>query len=177
MSRLEAAPGGDSPGSAQGVRANESSGRFATTIPADPAAIPMVVDRVTRMLEEREWLEEDVTAVQLALTEAVANAIHHGCRDDVSKHVHCSVGCDDSGELAIVVRDPGWGFDPRGVPDPLDPERALAPSGRGIFLMRTLMDHVLFADGGREVQMRKRKTLERQSFFKAPWLHGGSKEG
>ena len=121
----------------------------------------MVLDRVTRMLEKREWPEDDVTAVQLALTEAVANAIRHGCRGDITKRVQCSVGCFESDEVLIVVRDPGEGFDPGGVPDPLDPANTFNPSGRGIFLMRAFMDHVVFAAGGREVQMRKRKALER----------------
>jgi hypothetical protein len=47
------------------------------------------------------------------------------------------------------------------VPDPLDPANTFKPNGRGIFLMRALMDHVVFADDGREVQMRKRKSLGR----------------
>jgi serine/threonine-protein kinase RsbW len=161
MSRLEAAPGGDPFGSTQAVRSNESAWRFTTIIPADPTIISTVVDRVTRMLNKRKWLDEDVTAVQVALIEAVANAIRHGCRGDITKHVQCSVHCDESDELVIVVRDPGGGFDPAGVPDPLDPAQLLEPSGRGIFLMRVHMDDVLFTDGGREVQMRKRKTRER----------------
>jgi anti-sigma regulatory factor (Ser/Thr protein kinase) len=52
-----------------------------------------VVDRVTRELEERMWPEDDVTAVQLALTEAVANAIRHGCRGDITERVQCSMVC------------------------------------------------------------------------------------
>jgi serine/threonine-protein kinase RsbW len=55
----------------------------------------------------------------------------------------------------------GDGFDPGSVPDPLDPANTFKPNGRGIFLMRALMDHAVFADGGREVQMRKRRSLER----------------
>lgn len=121
----------------------------------------MVVDRVTRMLEKRDWPENDVTAVELALTEALANAIRHGCGGDITKPVQCSVSCFESDELVIVVRDPGDGFDPGGVPDPLDPGNTFKPSGRGIFLMRSFMDHVVFEAGGREVQMRKRKALER----------------
>ncbi len=135
--------------------------RFTVTIAADPSAISAVVERVTLELEERRWREDDVTAVQLALTEAMANAIRHGCRGDITKHVQCSVGCGESDELEIVVRDQGGGFDLGGVPDPLDPANTFKPSGRGIFLMRVLMDHVVFADGGREVQMRKRKARER----------------
>jgi serine/threonine-protein kinase RsbW len=142
------------------VSANESRCRFTLTIPADPAAISTVVDPVTRMLERLEWPEDDVTAIQLALIEALANAIRHGCRGDITKRVLCSVACGEPDEVVIVVRDEGDGFDPGGVPDPLDPANTFEPSGRGIFLMRSAMDHVVFADRGREVQMRKRKALE-----------------
>jgi anti-sigma regulatory factor (Ser/Thr protein kinase) len=134
-----------------------STCQFTMTIPADPAAIPILTDGVVEVLEERDWPRKDVLAVQLALQEAVANAIRHGCRGDVSKHVQCSVSCDESGEVIIVVRDPGSGFDPGVVGDPLDSANILKPSGRGIFLINELMDHVQFADGGREVQMRKKK--------------------
>ena len=134
-----------------------STCRFTMRIPADPAAIPIVTDGVGELMEEKHWPKEDVFAVQLALQEAVANAIRHGCRGDVSKHVHCSVSSDESGELVIVVRDPGPGFDPSAVTDPLAATNILKPSGRGIFLINELMDEVAFADGGREVQMRKRR--------------------
>lgn len=134
---------------------------FSMTIPADPAAIPIVTDGVVEVLEERRWPEEDVQAVELALQEALANAIRHGCGGDASKHVQCSVNWDETGEVIIVVRDPGPGFDPRAVADPLDPANALKPNGRGLFLINELMDRVQFADSGREVQMRKRRAPDR----------------
>jgi anti-sigma regulatory factor (Ser/Thr protein kinase) len=59
--------------------------------------------------------------------------------------------------VVITVRDPGTGFDPQAVPNPLDPANIFKPSGRGIFLINGLMDDVQYADGGRELQMRKRK--------------------
>jgi serine/threonine-protein kinase RsbW len=71
--------------------------------------------------------------------------------------LQCCVTIDDGGEVVIVVRDPGKGFDPSGVPDPLAPENVLKPSGRGVYLINQLMDEVSFTDGGREVQMRKRR--------------------
>ena len=137
-----------------------SSCQLAITIPGDPAAIPIVTDGVVEVLEAKHWPKEDVLAVQLALQEAVANAIRHGCRGDASKHVQCSVHCEESGEVVMVVRDPGPGFDPGAIADPLDAGTLLKPSGRGIFLINELMDDVQFADGGREVQMRKRKTAD-----------------
>lgn len=135
-----------------------SNCQFTLTIPADPAVIPIVTDGVGELMAEKHWSREDVFAVQLALQEAVANAIRHGCRGDVSELVHCSVSCDESDAMLIVVRDPGPGFDPSVLADPLDATNILKPSGRGIFLINKLMDQVQFADGGREVQMRKRKT-------------------
>lgn len=134
-----------------------STCQFTITIPADPSAIPTVTDGVTHVLQEKHWPDEDVMAVELALQEAVANAIRHGCDGDRSKQLQCSVACDESGEVVITVRDPGQGFDPAAVPDPLAPQNILKSSGRGIFLINGLMDEVQFADGGRQVQMRKKK--------------------
>ena len=134
-----------------------STCQFTMTVPADPREIPKLTDGVTHVLQEKGWPEADVMAVELALQEAVANAIRHGCGGDASKVLQCAVTCDDAGEIMITVRDPGTGFDPAKVANPLDPVNLLKSSGRGIFLINGLMDEVQFADGGRELQMRKRK--------------------
>ncbi len=134
-----------------------STCQFTMIIPADPAAIATVTDGVTQVLQEKHWPEEDVIAVELALQEAVANAIRHGCNGDKSKQLQCSVTCDEGGEVMITVRDPGDGFDPSSIPNPLEPQNMLKSSGRGIFLINGLMDEVQYADGGRELQMKKRK--------------------
>jgi serine/threonine-protein kinase RsbW len=96
-------------------------------------------------------------AVELALQEAVANAIRHGCQGDPSQQLQCSVSIGESGEVVITVRDQGAGFDPSKVANTLDPANLLKSSGRGIFLINGLMDEVRFTDGGRELQMTKRK--------------------
>jgi anti-sigma regulatory factor (Ser/Thr protein kinase) len=134
-----------------------STCQFTMTIPADPVAIPKVTDGVTHVLQEKGWPDEDVMAVELALQEAVANAIRHGCSGDANKQLQCSVSFGDAGEIVITVRDPGTGFDPTKIPNPLDPANLLKTSGRGIFLISGLMDEVQFADGGRELQMKKKK--------------------
>lgn len=126
-------------------------------IPATTAGIQMVSEGVTQLLQSKQWSEDEVIKVDLALQEALANGIRHGCDGDPSKHVQCSVNIDVTGELMIVVRDPGPGFDHASVPNPLDVDNILKPSGRGVFLINQLMDEVEFADGGREVQMRKWK--------------------
>jgi anti-sigma regulatory factor (Ser/Thr protein kinase) len=68
--------------------------------------------------------------------------------------------------LTIVVRDPGPGFDPAAVPNPLEGENVFRGSGRGVFLINQLMDEVRYADRGREVLMRKSRrqpNAERQA--------------
>lgn len=126
------------------------------TIPADPAAMTTVSEGVTELLTNKGWPEDDVMKVELALQEGLANAIRHGCKGDVSKKVQCSVTFDVGGEVVIVIRDPGPGFNVAAVPNPLEGDNVLKPSGRGVFLINQLMDTVEFSDEGRRVLMRKR---------------------
>ena len=130
--------------------------RFAVTMPARPTAIAAITDGVTQVLEERRWPQDDIDAVEVALREALANAIRHGCRGDVTQYVRCAFAYEDGDAVTLVVRDPGSGFDPALVPDPFDVDNILNRGGRGLLLMRGLMDDVQFVDGGREVRMRKR---------------------
>ena len=126
------------------------------TVPAEPSAIPRITDGVTAVLRGKQWTEDDIMAVELSLQEAIANAVRHGCKGDATKQIQCCVTVDNSGEVVIVVRDPGPGFDPTKVPNPLGAENLFKPSGRGVFLINGLMDQVIYTDGGREVEMRKR---------------------
>ena len=134
-----------------------SACQFNMVIPADPAQIPTVTDGVLKLLQDKGWTDDEIMKVELALQEALANGIRHGAKGDKSKQIQCCVTCDERGEIMIVVRDPGSGFDRSTVAHPLAPENMLKSSGRGIFLIDQLMDEVAFADGGREVQMRKRR--------------------
>jgi len=95
--------------------------------------------------------------IGVALREAVANAIKHGNRLDLSKNVHVEMDLV-ADTLAICIRDEGEGFEPTAVGDPLAPENRLKTSGRGIFYMRTFMDEVRFRrhpDGGMEIVLKK----------------------
>lgn len=126
-------------------------------IPAETAAIGKVRAGVKELLTGKGWPRQSLMNVELAVEEAMANAIHHGCKDDASKRVQCCVTFDagGAGEVVIVVRDPGPGFDVAAVPDPLDDANLSKPSGRGVFLINHMMDRVEFSDGGRQVMMRK----------------------
>jgi serine/threonine-protein kinase RsbW len=94
--------------------------------------------------------------VELALREALSNAVVHGGRSDTTKLVQLCVACDESHGLLIVVRDPGSGFDPSTIPSPVQGQTIYSSHGRGIFLINQLMDEVRFERGGREIRMRKK---------------------
>lgn len=93
--------------------------------------------------------------VELALREALANAVLHGNRQDSEKRVHISCEIQFRGGVSIIVRDEGQGFDPAKVSDPTTVNNIESHHGRGIYLMRALMDEVHFERGGAEVRMRK----------------------
>jgi len=93
--------------------------------------------------------------IETALREALANAIVHGAKNDISKKIQCCVGCDEQRGMLIIVRDPGSGFDPFAVPDPCIGENVFSNHGRGIHLINQLMDEVRFERNGTEIHMRK----------------------
>ena len=79
----------------------------------------------------------------VSATEAVNNAIVHGNKRDPSKNVY--VTCEIlSDRLTLKIRDEGSGFNPDSIPDPLHPENLTKASGRGLLVIRTLMDKLEF---------------------------------
>jgi len=84
---------------------------------------------------------------RVGLTEALSNAMLYGNGHDPSKRVRVEVLIDD-GAITARVTDQGCGFDPATIPDPTAPENLLKPGGRGLFLMRKLLDEVSFNDEG-----------------------------
>jgi anti-sigma regulatory factor (Ser/Thr protein kinase) len=125
-------------------------------IPAENGAMQKVTAGVKELLAAKNWPEDEIMEVDLAVQEALANAIRHGCKNDATKQVQCCVSFDKTGELVIVVRDPGPGFDLDTVPNPLEGNNVLKGSGRGVFLINQLMDTAEFTEGGRKVLMKKR---------------------
>jgi serine/threonine-protein kinase RsbW len=108
---------------------------------------------------ERLGLDEDNRHwVDVAVREAVANAIKHGNQQDPKKQVQ--VDLEVEGDcLVIRVQDEGIGFDPADLEDPLAPENLLKPNGRGIFYMKSFMDDIHYGirpGGGTVVTLRKR---------------------
>jgi anti-sigma regulatory factor (Ser/Thr protein kinase) len=132
-----------------------SACKLDVTIPAKPSAISGVVDGVMQIVREMKCAEGNEYEVDLALREALANAIVHGCNNDPGKNVECCVACTESSDVTIVVRDPGEGFVAGAVPNPLAAQNLHSGHGRGIYLINQLMDEVSFERDGAEIRMRK----------------------
>jgi serine/threonine-protein kinase RsbW len=96
--------------------------------------------------------------IEIALREALANAAVHGNHEDPGKRVHVRCRCKADEDVSIVVQDEGQGFDPDAVPDPTSPEAIESSHGRGIYLMKSLMDEVHFDHSGAIVYMRKKSS-------------------
>jgi serine/threonine-protein kinase RsbW len=136
--------------------ANKLLFKLQVTLSADKAAVDSVVQRVMESLREKDCAGGKEHAIELALSEALANAVVHGAKSDPSKIVECDVACDQNRSLLIVVRDPGDGFDPAAIPSPVQGENIYSGHGRGVYLITQLMDEVKFLKNGTEIHMIKR---------------------
>ena len=135
---------------------HELTVRFEFTIPARVDAITPVVDGIVRLVREMGCAAGKEFEVEMALREALANAILHGAKNDPSKQVQCTVACDDTRGMLLVVRDPGQGFDPASLPSPIQGQNLFSEHGRGLYLINQLMDDVRYERGGTEIHMVKR---------------------
>ena len=112
-------------------------------------------------MEQLEVDRDTQHAVELAMREALANAIKHGNAQDPARQVQVDLVLAQS-ELVIQVEDEGVGFDPSRLADPLADENVLLPNGRGIFYMKKFMDDIEYGagpGGGTRVTLRKRVSV------------------
>ncbi len=130
--------------------------KLSVTLSADRNAVDQVVRSVMNVVRDNRCSPGREDDVELALAEALANAVVHGAKNDPSKTVECDVACNQEGAILIVVRDPGPGFDPAQIADPCVGENIYSHHGRGIFLINQLMDEVRFHKNGTEIHMIKK---------------------
>ncbi len=130
--------------------------RVRVTLAADRKSVDPVVAQVMESVRQMKCVDGKEDAIELALQEALANAVVHGAKEDPSKIVECLVACDEQRGILIIVRDPGPGFDPQAIPSCTVGENLYSNHGRGIFLINQLMDEVQFHKNGTEIHMVKR---------------------
>ena len=125
------------------------------SMPANSNAIAATADTITETLGQLGVPEEKQLEIQLAVQEALANAVVHGCKNDSSKQVRCRVKRNAACAIVITITDPGPGFSPSYLPDPRNAQQLHEGHGRGVFLIRQLMDEVSFESGGNQITMWK----------------------
>jgi serine/threonine-protein kinase RsbW len=121
--------------------------------------VDMVSSVVKSVSTKMGFEEDDTNWIELAVHEAVINAITHGNKHSADKQVDVKFVIEQDA-FTVYIRDQGEGFDLAQLPDPTDADNLLKPSGRGIFYMRTFMDEVEFSshpEGGNVVRLTKKK--------------------
>jgi len=124
------------------------------TFPGNAQSMSAARDAVMGFIQPHCASEMEETDILIALQEALANAVVHGCQNDPSKNVFCRVEVD-ADAFIMTVRDPGPGFDVDAATQATEAGANFTTHGRGICLMRSLMDEVTYRNGGSELQLRK----------------------
>jgi len=135
-----------------------SSVRMDFLIPSDLTYVIGVNYQISNLLKEFAFPPQDTRVnIPLACDEAITNAIIHGNRSDPDKKVSIQLYVSPN-RFRIRVRDEGEGFELKDVDDPTRGEALLRPGGRGVYLMRNIMDSVEFKEGGRVVELEKKNS-------------------
>ena len=124
------------------------------SLPSRVAVISPFVDQLMRFILKLR--SADGADIGMALHEALANDVIPGNDENSCKRIYVECRCYMDREVSITVRDEGRGFDSSAVLHPTFLENLLFTHGRGIYLIKTLMDEVFFEEGGAVVIMRKK---------------------
>lgn len=136
---------------------SEQEWSYENRIPSDSDHAHQVIEQLMLAMEERDWPGRDMFHVQMALEEAIVNAIEHGNLRDLKKFVAIDFKLLTD-RAVIVITDEGIGFDHENLADPTDDDRIDKPRGRGVHLIRNLMTDVLYNEKGNEVRMIKERS-------------------
>lgn len=119
---------------------------------SDPELMPEVEQFVLDVAEEVGLNENKFNNIALAVAEAISNSIKHGNKNDKNKKVFIKIEVKND-QMIVTLKDEGTGFDPNTVPDPTRPENILKESGRGVHIMRSLLDDLRynFTPNGTEI--------------------------
>jgi serine/threonine-protein kinase RsbW len=128
------------------------------TLDSALASVETVEQTAEAYAREAGFDDDTATNISMVAREAAVNAVLHGNKKDLAKHVTAIFELTAT-ELKISIADEGAGLDPDKIPDPLAPENVMRSSGRGVFLMKHYMDEVHFRQltPGTEITLVKRR--------------------
>jgi serine/threonine-protein kinase RsbW len=122
------------------------------TLKSSLSQMTPVVKEIQEYLKDAR--KDAVHDIKLAVEEAIINAMKHGNKFNEGLHVIVDFAYD-AGKVCIAIQDEGKGYDYQAVPDPTIEENILRGHGRGVFLIRKLMDEVRFNNSGNRIEMIK----------------------
>lgn len=117
------------------------------------SAVAPAVERILDAVKEADLSDDQVHDLAVAVAEALSNAAVHGNALQPDASVRVVVEVTPRRSAVVDVKDSGRGFDFSAISDPTDPSRILIPGGRGVFLMRRLVDQLEFSDHGSRVRL------------------------
>ncbi|MEM7816757.1 MAG: ATP-binding protein [Candidatus Aenigmatarchaeota archaeon] len=117
-------------------------------------AVKKTILETIEKLEKFKFSKEQLFDIRLSLNEALVNALKHGNKFDPKKYIYLKIYVFPK-KIEIEVKDEGKGFNYKKIPLPTKEKNIEKLSGRGIFLIKTLMDKVEFFDGGKTIKMVK----------------------
>jgi len=125
------------------------------TINSNLKNVKSVVTEVIKLLKSKKADESDIFDIRLSLEETLINAIKYGNKLNSKLPVLVDVDCKNN-LFSLSIEDQGEGYDYKSIPDPTKEENMFRTSGRGVFLVKHLMDKVEFNKKGNRVTMIKR---------------------
>lgn len=117
-----------------------------------------LIDETMQQVQSLDWSPKEQFAINMALEEALVNAVQHGNHSDPSKQVHF-VCCLNNDHLYVRIEDEGEGFDPSDVPDPTDEDHIMVASGRGVLLIRSFVSRATWNDKGNILEFEKDRVI------------------
>ncbi|MDR2643563.1 MAG: ATP-binding protein [Planctomycetaceae bacterium] len=117
-----------------------------------------LIDLVMEKLESSPWSDKEKFAINMALEEAMVNAIQHGNDSDPNKKVHFVCNLNDN-LIFVKIADEGPGFDPEALPDPTDEDHILDNHGRGVLLIKNFVTRVKWNDKGNVIEFEKERAV------------------
>jgi len=128
------------------------------SIPSSLDAGHRMIDQFLNALTSCGWDGRDFFHVQMAVEEAMVNAITHGNKESPDKQVAVHFRVAPT-LVWMQLTDQGEGFNPNALPDPTDEDHLEQPHGRGVMLIRELMTSVCYNDRGNQVTMHKVRSI------------------